>query len=212
MTHPQLGLFSQFLSQLWTEPWKYHQKEAKEIWGEVHLAYQSFEDRDKFRRALPSSEDPRCDFGAWARYLYLRPSVKETLLVPVVSISSDFEKRPIELRIRAALFLRDGTQTRALAFRFEAPEGEGQGAHDYCHAQFIRTFRGDLRPIPFVPSWVPETQPSFALHANGPVTLLAAFLVSIYGFKQLLTDVLPATRGVLLGELKKYRERVEAVD
>lgn len=207
----QFTIFREMFSSLFTEPWKFDGA-AQGIWEALQWAYPPFVNRQAFEKALPSREDPRCDFSDSRQFLYLQPSSggKENVFIPVLSLKTDFTQNLPEIRIRVGLFLRHEATIRAVAFRFEAPEGPGGGAHDYYHAQFIRRFHQSDRLIPAVPEWLPETQPSFPLHANGPVTLLAAFLVSIYGFKQ-LEQFLPSASKRLATALKDYRKRIEDV-
>ena len=72
--------------------------------------------------------------------------------------------------------------------------GDNDGAHDFHHAQLIRKFgqrKLDDKLQIDCPIWLPQSQPSFPLPAECPVTLLLCLLVTLYGrkyYNQFLTD------------------------
>ena len=88
-----------------------------------------------------------------------------------------------------------------IGFRMETPESMNQegdmpangGIHDFHHAQLIRRFgqpKLDILPID-CPVWIPDSQPSFPLPAECPVTLLLCLIVTLYGrnyYNQFLTQ------------------------
>ena len=58
------------------------------------------------------------------------------------------------------------------------------GIHDFHHAQLIRKFgqkKLDNKLQIDCPIWLPQSQPSFPLPAECPVTLLLCLLVTLYG-------------------------------
>ena len=79
-----------------------------------------------------------------------------------------------------------------IGFRMETPESQNQGVdasakvgiHDFHHAQLIQKFGQEQldcnQPID-CPCWLPESQPSFPLLADCPVTLLLCLILTLYG-------------------------------
>jgi hypothetical protein len=138
---------------------------------------------------LPSGTRAAGDFFAIKQFIYFKPIQDDHeagWLLPVVSLKYDFAKNPVELRIYVALAQMIGENVRFHGFRFEAPEGPGEGDHDFYHVQLIRGFARNgprLNPPTSDLSIVPEKQPSFSLRADGPVTMAMAFFVSLYGMR-----------------------------
>lgn len=116
------------------------------------------------------------DFLSKGAFLFLVPPKNESVLLPVLSLNCDFRKS--ELRIRMALFTFDESgQPVAIGFRFETPEGEGQ--HNYHHAQFITSFgTEDFLPTP---RWLPTSQPALMMSAKNPYSLFLGVLIGLYG-------------------------------
>lgn len=138
---------------------------------------------------LPSKDRPAGDLYEVKQFIYFKPIQDDQeagWTLPVVSLRYNFEKDPIELRIYLALGQMVHGNLRFHGFRFEAPEGPGDGDHDFYHVQLIRGFGRDARPLNPPNSdlaTVPEKQPSFPLNADGPVTLALAFFMSLYGMR-----------------------------
>lgn len=116
------------------------------------------------------------DFLSKDAFLFLAPP-EEGELLPVLSIKSDFRKS--ELRIRMALFTFDKSATPvAIGFRFETPEGEGH--HNYHHAQLITSFGSGTEDLP-TPPWLPTHQPALMMSAKNPFALFLGVLIGLYG-------------------------------
>jgi hypothetical protein len=127
-------------------------------------------------------------------------------LWPVMAFAGD--RGCDNLRVRVALFFDrldfdsesdDGRRSsaRAVAWRFEPPEGD-KGAHCYYHAQPISSW--DKTSSGRLPVHLPlnESQPGFPLKAEDPVSLLVAVLVSVYGHSY--------TNGTLFSNLNFLRD------
>lgn len=141
--------------------------------------------RDTLERYLPTRERPTCDFIRDKVVLCLRPTDKGDSLLPMVTISCDFSKNSPILRIRVGLcqILQDD-KLRVLGCRFETPENDGSGRHDFYHLQLVRVLEKGSDPLNKEDaeiSWPPDGQPSVPLDADSPMTLVIAFLVSVYG-------------------------------
>ncbi len=64
--------------------------------------------------------------------------------------------------------------------------GNAYGIHDFHHAQLIRKFgqsKLDDKLQIDCPVWIPQSQPSFPLPAECPVTLLLCMIITLYGRK-----------------------------
>lgn len=109
-------------------------------------------------------------------YIFLKPPEGEAVL-PVIGIDAlDWR----HFQVCLALFLLDASSDiHAIGMRFETAHGNG-GAHDFCHAQFVRSFRNNQPDLP-TPPWIPVTQPSIPIDAEDNIGLILCVLVSIYG-------------------------------
>ena len=129
------------------------------------------------------------------RVLYLPPLEKNTKFVPILSLFCKLNEtqRIAQFKVMLVCFDNDKKQC-AVGFRMETPESMNQstdtsdngGIHDFYHAQLIRKF--DQRAPDSAqgfdsPSWLPQSQPSFPLPADCPVTLLLCLIVTLYGRK-----------------------------
>jgi hypothetical protein len=135
--------------------------------------------REQLERWLPSEQQVDGEFQRNS-FLYLDPPKVGPPMLPLLSISANFGRCPPAVRIRMGLFLLDEGALCAVGYRFEM--AEGPGAHNYCHAQWIRGFE-EGSPFPGTESlqWVPDSVPALPLDADNPVTLLVALLVGLYG-------------------------------
>jgi hypothetical protein len=79
---------------------------------------------------------PQGDLLGTHSFIHLKPYENEGTRYPVLTIKHDFGKFPAELRLR--LFIFD-VNKNAVGFRFETPESEGEGKHNYYHVQMICT-------------------------------------------------------------------------
>ena len=153
------------------------------------------------------AEDLDVDFSSKNLFLYLPPLEKDGGFVPVLSLRCRLSTESIVMKLRVMLVcLAEDDQNpgakelRALKLRLEAPHGdeygdeeneeredELEGRHDFYHGQLVRVFR-DFRGRAYVksPNWLPESQPSFPLTADCPVTLMLCLLLTLYGKRQSL--------------------------
>lgn len=123
------------------------------------------------------------DFLAHGAFLFLKPPEQEGALLPVLSLKSNFSRS--ELRVRMALFTFGESQVpAAIGFRFETPEGEGK--HNYHHAQLIRSFGKNTKDLP-TPLWLPTRQPALMMSAKTPFSLFLGILIGLYGLGNLET-------------------------
>ena len=130
------------------------------------------------------------------RVLYLEPLLeKKTYFVPILSLFCILNETQSTAQFKVMLVcLDEGKKECGIGFRMETPESMNQdtntidngGSHDFYHAQLIRKF--DKRAPDSAqgfdsPSWLPQSQPSFPLPADCPVTLLLCLIVTLYGRK-----------------------------
>lgn len=113
-------------------------------------------------------------------FLYLWPITKGRYYLPIMTLKYNFLGENSEARFRVALFCLHGNQPKASAYRFETSEGEGK--HDYCHAQLITSFAKHKYHLP-CEEWLPVDQPAFCLDAKEPISLLMNLFISLYGFE-----------------------------
>ncbi len=119
-------------------------------------------------------------------YLHLPPNDKGGQ--PILRVS--FEKQdgyPV-FRFEVAILLKykesfsDEIDYKAIGVRFESPEGpEGTSDHDYYHAQWFSSFRGDDAILDGCPDWLPDTHPAIEIAAENAVDILCCALKSLYG-------------------------------
>lgn len=127
-------------------------------------------------------ETVHIDFAELRRVLYLPPLERDARFVPVLSLTCNLDETTTEISSQVMLvsLLEDEEQQSRLCgvgFRLES----GAGRHDFYHAQLIRDLPGG--PPIACPTWLPDTQPSFPLLANCPVTLILSLLLSLYGIE-----------------------------
>ena len=129
------------------------------------------------------------------RVLYLPPLEKKIDFVPILSLSCILDKARSSAQFKVMLVcLDEHKKLCGIGFRMETPENMNQnvntssndGIHDFYHAQLIRKF--DQRAPDSTqgfdcPSWFPQSQPSFPLPADCPVSLLLCLIVTLYGRK-----------------------------
>ena len=116
-------------------PHLYSHVTARSIFDRVQGAFPGFRNRDELLAMLPSEEAVQKEFGR--TLLYLNPVTHGTLLVPALSVKSDFGRSIPEIRLYLAVFLEHDGVIKFFGFRFEAPEGSGS-IHHYYHLQMIR--------------------------------------------------------------------------
>lgn len=124
--------------------------------------------------------------------LYLPPLEKNPRCVPILSLYCKLNDRQSIARFRVMLVRLDKKgKPYGIGFRLETPHSQDQdvdtaseGMHDFHHAQLIRRFRQEDLDSELqidCPIWLPDSQPSFPLPANCPVTLLLCLIVTLYG-------------------------------
>ena len=149
-----------------------------------------------------SEKSAAVNFFEENKVLYLPPlkkDLEDAGFVPIFSLCCNLSKDQSVVRFRVMLVSldkNDKTTLNGIGFRMETPDGRDQntnttgnistGIHDFYHAQLIQQFC----PKQFgnklqteCPSWLPDSQPSFPLPADCPVTLLLCLIVTIYGRK-----------------------------
>lgn len=149
------------------------------------------------------------------RVLYLPPLEKDPCCIPILSLYCKLKELQSIAKFRVLLVRLDENRgphgIYGIGFRMETPEKINQntspstnnqgtnttnnnGHHDFHHAQLIRKFGQDELDNKLqidCPIWLPQSQPSFPLPAECPVTLLLCLLVTLYGrkyYNQFLTD------------------------
>ncbi len=133
---------------------------------------------------FPDSEAVEVDFSERSKVLYLPRLEKNPEFVPVLSLRCNLGETKTKMTMKVMLISSDGNEGNlcGVGFRLESPHGDERkevGRHDFYHAQLIRSL-GYGPPVE-CPSWLPETQPSFPLTADDPVTLVLCLLLSLYG-------------------------------
>jgi hypothetical protein len=120
------------------------------------------------------------------RYIYLKPiPAGIQSIVPIVSLDIDFTQTRPRVHMTAAMFVLNASgQLSGIGMRFETPEGDGGGHHDFHHAQLVREI-GRRISLPNCPLWLPDKQPSFPMDAEDPVELLVCTIASIYGARKI---------------------------
>lgn len=178
------GLLRQIILWLWVRNRKSRatlsDKKIKDLYDLVMVSYQEFQDRE-LEALIPKNNAPSTlDLTQENKYIFLEPEISCNM-VPLLSFKYDFTRSKPIVRLYLALFFMDKSDIHAVGYRFETPEGEG--VHDYYHAQWISRFgRQDL---PNCPSWIPKKQPALTLDAENCVALLICLLISIYGLDYL---------------------------
>ena len=161
-----------------------------------------------------SEKSAAVNFFKENKVLYLPPlkkDVKDAGFVPVFSLCCNLSRDQSVARFRVMLVSLDKddkTTLNGIGFRMETPDGRNRNAnmacddttgnHNFYHAQLIQQFS----PKQFgnklqteCPSWLPNSQPSFPLPADCPVTLLLCLIGTIYGRKY-YHEICGAIRGI----------------
>jgi len=178
---------------------------AQEVWYHLVNRWTPIRQEDLDRWFPSSASELDVDFShPRSLFLYLPPLEKDAEFVPILSLKCrlDTEKTVMKLRVMLVCLVEDDQENedkeklRGIGFRLESPHGdeyegernEGEekreGRHDFYHAQIVRGF--GWGPLVESPSWLPETQPSFPLVADCPVTLVLCLLLTLYGKRQSL--------------------------
>ena len=170
-----------------------------------------------FRHPEAGAELVEVDFSESERgkVIYLPPLEKDPDCIPILSLYFRLKETQSIAKLRVLLVRLDENRKPhgiyGIGFRMETPEKINQnvnssinnqsvntvdngGSHDFHHAQLIRKFgqrKLDDKLQIDCPIWLPQSQPSFPLPAECPVTLLLCLLVTLYGrryYNQFLTD------------------------
>ena len=129
----------------------------------------------------------------------MKKDAEDAEFVPIFSLCCNLSRNQSIARFRVMLVTldqNDKTKLNGIGFRMEPPESKDQnanttnndntGIHDFYHAQLIQQFSpkqfGDILQNKCL-SWLPESQPSFPLPANCPVTLLLCIILTLYGWE-----------------------------
>ena len=164
------------------------------------------------------SEPIEVDFSQSERgqVIYLPPLERNPRCVPILSLYCKLNNQQSIAKLRVMLVcLNNEGKPYGIGFRMETPESMNQnvnttsngGIHDFHHAQLIRRFgqpKLDILPID-CPVWLPDSQPSFPLPAECPVTLLLCLIVTLYGrkyYNQFLAEH-------EIFEIKQYKEKLD---
>jgi hypothetical protein len=134
----------------------------------------------------PDAGEVHCQ-GTW---IFLPAPKKGSLRLPILNVIYDYDKKPAEIRLQAAIFYDFDGEALAMGWRFESPESRGEGgeqsSHGYYHAQpspSLRTHRGWYE-LPAADRRIPDGLPAFPLDAADEVDLLLCLMLSIYGLKE----------------------------
>ena len=131
----------------------------------------------------------------WGKVLYLPPLEKDDYFVPILSLKCKLYETPSIAQFRVMLICLEENQTTdefyGIGFRMETPSSmyqdscpnDNNGIHDFYHAQLVRKLDSKLKNKLQItcPNWIPDSQPSFPLPADCPVTLLLCLIVTLYG-------------------------------
>ena len=141
------------------------------------------------------SETANVNFFEKNKVLYLPPLKKDAEFVPIFSLYCNLRKEQSIARFRVMLVTldkNDETKLNGIGFRMETPESMSENANEddddniynFHHAQLIQQFSPKQFPDRLQtesPSWLPESQPSFPLPADCPVTLFLCLIRTLYG-------------------------------
>ena len=188
------------------------------------------EDIEVLFKLAKTEPEPVVDFlqSQRGQVLYLPPLEKDPDCVPILSLYFKLKETQSIAKLRVLLVSLDENRKPdgiyGIGFRMETPERRNQnvspttsdqsldtvdiyGAHDFHHAQLIRKFgqkKLDDKLQIDCPIWLPESQPSFPLPADCPVTMLLCLIVTLYG-RTYYNDFL-STYGT--SELQEYQNKL----
>ena len=186
------------LFQIQTDAWFNPEPEPKpscqalKIFPTLLGRWEPITDFEEIEHLFQSSE-LTLDFSE--RVLYLPPLEENSNFVPILSLFCKLSEVQSTAQFKVMLVCLDEDEKQCgIGFRVETPERMNQnvntsgngGIHDFYHAQLIRKF--DQRAPDSTqgfdcPSWLPQSQPSFPLPADCPVSLLLCLIVTLYGKK-----------------------------
>lgn len=196
-----LELLNSIVKNLYTSQKKFHEllgdARYREIFEKVSPAHPPIPSPEALSALLPSRAKPAVNFQKTRQFLYLEPPERfgpSCTAIPVVSIRCDFQTNEFRVRI-PIFFLNEEGELSCWGFRYEAPEGGGEGGmHDYFHAQYISSMeKGDRTELPAFLEAISEKCPAFPLDAKCPPSLFLAAVISLYGVEYVFRDVFLAT-------------------
>lgn len=130
----------------------------------------------KLEKELPSGN---LTWDAFVGKCFLLPCpVKSNQFVPTLYVS--FGGVNSGITMGHYLFGEGDDEGASFGVRYEEPHSDGDGMHDYYHAQFVNTVR-DVAGDPTFTMQLPDSSPAFPLHAKDKLELFFSCLVSIYG-------------------------------
>ena len=144
--------------------------------------------KNLFKLSCPSSETCKANSSQWGKVLYLPPLEQYDHFVPILSLKCELKETESIAQFRVMLICLKNNKTidefYGLGFRMETPGSNvNDGIHDFYHAQLVRKLDSKLKNKLQItcPNWIPDSQPSFPLPADCPVTLLFCLIVTLYG-------------------------------
>lgn len=169
------------------QPYEFPKDVPADFWQPLLLSYPPFTEDGQLQKFL------RSDRAAQEKqrvFLYLQPMESDGKWLPILRLTCDLEGSRPRVWLRVGLFHLDPGSQLAIGFRFESPEGEGEGKHSYYHAQLITGFERDRQFYAyhtdsdmFPLTKLPTKFPALPLDAKDPVMLVLCLLLSLYGRK-----------------------------
>lgn len=209
-------------------------KRQKDVWNNENWKHIFVEwpplAREDLETLFMLTETGEVDFSESKRgkVIYLPPLEKDPDCVPILSPYFNLKETQSIAKLRVLLVRLDENRKPhgiyGIGFRMETPESVNQGVnspvnsrnvdrannggtHDFHHAQLIRKFgqrKLDDKLQIDCPIWIPQSQPSFPLPAECPVTLLLCLIVTLYGRRYY--DQYLAEHNIF--EIKQYQEKL----
>lgn len=178
-------------------------KDGKDIY-EVKLQAHTIRSYDILHHSVPRiSGDELSDFLHENRKrtsikldkrIYLPPleyNCEDNAFIPTLHLDFNLGRNKIKLFLEMyklhEVSQDEGWKMYGFGYRFENPH-ERTG-HDYWHMQITRVHSSAL-----FPEWVPQHTPCFAMKALGPISLLCAMLICLYGSRGFSDRILPRLR------------------
>jgi len=207
MDVPALSVFRQVMVWLWKRHREWQERSianAIPIYDEIPPPFSCVSSKEELEDLLPKEGRPSANLIKRDKFLYLDPVTKGGLLLPIMTLSCNFQLSIPDIDVRCFFFYtdKDSERVKTIGYRFEAPHGLGM--HFYYHAQLINSALGTPGESAHR---VPETQPAFALDACCPVSMLIAVLLSIYGGKGIDGLAIDHWGGVLKSALQRTHFR-----
>lgn len=167
---------------------------ALELWEHL-INYRPPVSEDQIEQwFLASGDGLHVSFSSKQVVMYLPPLRRHAEFVPVLDLECHLSPTSTMMKLGMTLIclVEDGGERKpcGISFRLENSHREQQeeaqeneeGTHDFYHAQLVKS----PRSLSFIeyPTWVPDSQPSFPLTAECPVTLVLCLLLTLYGKKE----------------------------